>query len=109
MHDHHIRESVRLLLKNKLISSSQADDAYRVLKSQWDKSIAIVWGFDDVRQVAGDLSICSPKRVTNKIARSVLDAVLERHDATVGINWDVLAYHLENHIPKPHKNEQKHH
>jgi hypothetical protein len=103
MHDHHIRESVRLLLKNKLITSQQADDAYRVLKSQWDKEIAIVWNFDDVRQVAADHSICSPKRVTNRIARSVLDSVLDKHDANVGINWDVLAYHLENRIPKPHK------
>lgn len=45
--------------------------------------IAAIWGTDDVRLIRPDL--------TEKQAWQVLQAVDRGHNATVGINWDVLA------------------
>jgi hypothetical protein len=45
-------------------------------------SIAIFWSIEDVQEVA--------RHLTDDQAREVLDAVKRRHDATIGINWDVL-------------------
>jgi hypothetical protein len=44
--------------------------------------IGIFWGTEDVKDVAPHLS--------DDQAQDVLHMVLRRHDATVGINWDVL-------------------
>jgi hypothetical protein len=45
-------------------------------------SIAIAWCVEDVKEVASDL--------TDKECRQVLQLAKTYHDATVGINWDVL-------------------
>jgi len=51
-----------------------------------DKAIAIIWTIDDVFQQAQDsgvsLSIEEAKRVLNYLDR--------KHDATIGISWDVI-------------------
>ena len=49
--------------------------------------VAIGWVIEDVQSVRPDL--------TDDQARQVLQAVERNHDATIGINWDVLDYHAE--------------
>lgn len=44
--------------------------------------IAILWGIDDVKEVAPDL--------TDDEARKVLSYAYRKHDANEGINWIVL-------------------
>ena len=44
--------------------------------------IGILWGIEDVKHVAPHLS--------DDQARDVLEMAERRHDATIGINWDVL-------------------
>ena len=51
-------------------------------------SIAIVWHVDDVLRVRQDLS--------REQAWIVLRHAHYRHDANVGINWEVLAAHSES-------------
>ena len=51
-------------------------------------SIAIVWHIDDVLEVRPDLSM--------EQAWIVLRHAHYRHDAGVGINWEVLAAHAES-------------
>lgn len=50
--------------------------------------IAIYWHIDDVQEVAPDL--------TDDQAREVLRRAKHYHDATIGINWDVLACHADD-------------
>jgi hypothetical protein len=45
-------------------------------------TIAITWGIEDVKEVAKDL--------TDTECRQVLRLVKNKHDATIGVNWDVL-------------------
>jgi hypothetical protein len=49
------------------------------------KQIALIWCIQDVLAVRPDLSA--------EQAWDVLQAAERRHDATIGINWDVLACH----------------
>lgn len=46
--------------------------------------IAITWCVEDVKSIAPDL--------THKQCQDVLQCVLYKHDATVGVNWDTLEY-----------------
>ena len=54
--------------------------------------IAITWHIDDVKEIRPDL--------TDEQCREVLQQADRRHDASVGINWDVLAIHADDLFPK---------
>lgn len=49
-------------------------------------TIEVVWHIDDVKRLDNSL--------TDEQCREVLAAALDEHDATIGINWDVLQYHI---------------
>jgi hypothetical protein len=58
---------------------------------QWHaerKEIAKVWMVEDVLSIRPDL--------TEEQAWEVLQVAERRHDATIGINWDVLDYHAQS-------------
>ncbi|MDH6258426.1 hypothetical protein [Bradyrhizobium sp. BR13661] len=55
-------------------------------------TIEISWHIDDVKEVRPGL--------TDAQARQVLEQAKRRHDATIGINWDVLAAHADNLFPQ---------
>ncbi len=52
-----------------------------------EDTISITWHIEDVLHENPDL--------TDLQARQVLARAKRNHDATIGINWDVLAYHAE--------------
>ena len=49
-----------------------------------DKKICIEWHIDDVQEIRPDLD--------DRKAMNVLNMVMRKHDATVGVNWEVLDY-----------------
>lgn len=51
------------------------------------RQIAIVWSVEDVQEVRPDLNADQ--------AWEVLQQVRHGHDATIGINWDVLSCHAQ--------------
>jgi len=53
-----------------------------------DKKCVIRWGVDDVRG-------CTDKALTYEQAYKVLHDMESTHDATIGINWDVIECHIE--------------
>jgi phosphoenolpyruvate carboxylase len=53
--------------------------------------IRIIWHIDDVREVRPDL--------TDDEAREVLAQAKKAHDATIGINWDVLGHWADYMFP----------
>jgi hypothetical protein len=55
-------------------------------------TIEISWHIDDVKEVRPDL--------TDAQAREVLVLADREHDATVGINWDVLRFHADYLFPE---------
>ena len=57
-----------------------------------DDEIAIIWSVADVLEVRPDLD--------ENQAYEVLQIAKDKHDATIGINWDVLDHHADWHFPK---------
>lgn len=55
--------------------------------------IILSWSTEDVLAIRPDL--------TEEQAAQVLAAADRRHDATIGINWDVLEFHAEWLFPEP--------
>jgi hypothetical protein len=52
-----------------------------------NKTISIVWSIDDVQSL--------DSRLTDDEAYQVLKMAESNHDATIGMNWDVLQYHID--------------
>jgi hypothetical protein len=67
------------------------EEIYRLLES--DEAFVIVWTVEDVRSVRPDL--------TEEQCFEVLDACDNRHDANIGMNWDVIRMHAEDLFPEP--------
>ncbi len=58
--------------------------------------IASYWTIDDVKSLQGDEDdFTEEERITDEEARQVLKAADHYHDATIGINWEVLQAHLD--------------
>lgn len=65
----------------------EAKAALKEAKRMLRDSVPFFWWVEDVKEVA-------PK-LTKAQCREVLEAAHDNHDATIGVNWDVLAYHAE--------------
>ena len=53
--------------------------------------LTVKWCIEDVIQSAKQRNI----KLTKKEASDVLSLAEHRHDASIGINWDVLDYHID--------------
>ena len=62
-----------------------------------DDEIAIIWSVEDVLSIREDL--------TPEQALEVLEQADYKHDASIGINWDVLGYHADWMFPEERKND----
>jgi acyl-homoserine lactone acylase PvdQ len=60
------------------------------------KTIVIKWSTEDVLAMAESMDI----ELTETQADQILDNLIKYHDANVGINWDVINFHIENFIEK---------
>src|SRR5579885_2725461 len=72
-----------------LFPPERKQDAERVLRAYWSDRIAVTWTVEDVLDVCPGL--------TDEEAMHVLEHALAEHDASVGVNWDVLQIH-GNHL-----------
>ena len=57
---------------------------------QDEDHIAVLWNVYDVKTQASIRNI----KLTKEECRQVLDACLHRHDANIGISWDILDHHI---------------
>jgi len=62
-----------------------------------DDEIAIIWSAEDVLSIREDL--------TPEQALEVLEQADHKHDANIGINWDVLGYHANWMFPEEEEND----
>lgn len=61
-----------------------------------------LWQVDDVRH-EGNHHAEYPDEVTQEQAEEVLRRMEHHKDCTVGLNWDVLNYHLDNVMAEEQK------
>lgn len=57
-----------------------------------DRQIAIIWDIADVQSLRPDLN--------DDEAMDVLYAVDNKHDASIGVNWDVIRYWADTIYPE---------
>ena len=97
------REAAALRSDEEILQANRADrriaKARRAIRNAEElppedarDRIAIVWNIDDVQELRPDL--------TDEQAREVLQQAQDRHDAGIGINWDVLEIHADELFPK---------
>ena len=69
------------------------EDALKYLQELPADSPCVVeiWSVDDIQMQAEQMDI----ELTDEQAQHVLDAVDHRFDACMGINWDVIACHID--------------
>lgn len=75
---------------------SEEPDIHSILAAH--RQIAVVWSIEDVQETRPEL--------TDEQAWAVLQAVSHYHDATIGINWDVLACHAAMLFPRAPKTDK---
>ena len=98
MYDQHLME-MAMLTADAVVSSvpsgtsrnSVVNELAERIKSMlqedcWIDKIALTWTIDDVRCAIHE----DGRKITKDQARNVLDRVLHKHDASIGVNWDVL-------------------
>lgn len=71
----------------KLLPSNIRD--YRINEER-----AVVWAVEDVQMEAEEMGIT----ISVEDAEEVLDAITFDHDATIGVNWDVIRFHLDRFV-----------
>jgi len=64
-----------------------------------DRQIAIIWDIDDVLSLRPDLD--------DNEAIQVLSAVDDKHDANIGINWDVIQFWADELYPQDEETEEE--
>lgn len=67
------------------------------------KTIEIIWSTDDVMMQAEIMNI----ELTEEQADVILDNIERHHDASVGINWDVIEFHIDDYIEENNKLNDK--
>jgi len=59
------------------------------------KTISIKWGTMDIILKAKDLGY---EDLSITQANTILDTIERNHDATIGINWDVIDFNIQNYF-----------
>jgi len=90
MHEHHIDDMVRKL-KPVLMDWAEAK---RILQRYWKTRMALVWSVEDVYRAANELEVA----LTRSEAITVLQTLLNQHNAQYGIKWEDLTTHIEEHV-----------
>lgn len=67
--------------------------------------VAIIWRIDDIKsqaeQEANFCNVDNPERaerlrnLTDEQALDILHDIVNQHDASIGINWDVISCHID--------------
>jgi hypothetical protein len=58
------------------------------------KKITIIWTDEDIKSISKNMNIILTK---NQIG-DILDNIYRYHDASLGITWDTIEYHIEEYM-----------
>ena len=81
MMQHHLTYMATKLVEDGIITHEQRDAAVASLAWYWSDKIAVSWSVTDIMDCDPELSEAQAYMVLEK---------LSRHDAAIGINWDVI-------------------
>lgn len=58
------------------------------------KTITIKWSTNDVQSRAEDMGV----EITAEQGDEILQNVFDNHDANIGVNWEVIEFHIEEFL-----------
>ena len=70
--------------------------AINEVKARPRQTIAIIWSVEDVAMKAHERGMA----ITNEEASEILSGIARRHDASIGVNWDVIDVWLDDYDVK---------
>ena len=79
-------------LRESFATTQAALKALAEADIQDDEKITLSWHVDDIKGQAENRSM----KITDQQAKDVLQAVKHKHDACIGVNWEVIDFHLDN-------------
>lgn len=88
-----ITDIVQCLKEKGLIDGGKEVDIKTALEELFCDRAFTEWWTQDVM---AQLEDCGTDRISREDARKVLDYVMQEHDATVGINWEVIQMRAEH-------------
>lgn len=92
MYNSTIAEQIKTLVKAKLISPDDQDEAEATLaKKYWHDKIAVVWSIQDVIDRASERGL----DLDTEAATSILKDMHRHHDAQMGINWETVDAYID--------------
>mgnify|MGYP006899692038 CR=1 FL=1 len=59
-------------------------------------TISLQWSILDVKQQLKDRN--KKEKLSKEECREVLDRCLRRHDATMGLSWDIMDIHIDDFL-----------
>ena len=65
-----------------------------LLRKYWQNHIALVWDIWDIHRKAEEMGV----ELTDEQAQDILDTIYADHDASVGVNWDVIETNIEFYL-----------
>ena len=68
--------------------------AEKALRLDPENEVEFIWHIEDVKDHAANM--CNWPGMTDEEARDILEVMKRRHDCTIGINWDVIDYYVED-------------
>lgn len=73
----------------------RSDNADTLITQHYDSTdrIALIWGIDDVKFQADELGI----ELSDQQAFDILHDINRKHDASIGVNWDVIKCYIDIH------------
>lgn len=74
------------LVDDGIIPAQFSKEVYDAAEEYFKDVVLIGWGVDDITSRAADRDIA----LSDDAARNVLETMYHRHDANIGINWDVV-------------------
>lgn len=114
MHEHELREMAKNLEEAGLLipvlePEMAIKQAVECMQKSWEDKIAVVWCVHDVKSmtIAGSDLDAEDSWMTDEEARDILREMDNRHDASIGINWDVIEVYVDDlKYEKERKNGQ---
>jgi hypothetical protein len=86
MYEHNISGMATKISDGLDLDKEQEERVREILNAYWSDRIAIPWSLDDVYQAAERMEV----PLDSNQAQEVLAKLVKKHDASVGINWDVI-------------------
>ena len=100
-HEERLRSEVNRIMDNMPAYTSLADVACALYREAGYEPFP--WHMDDIRDAwaqkhGGELEDAP---LSDKVCMDILQRMRSGHDATIGINWDVIDYYVDEYAPQP--------